>query len=295
MSPRHRLEALLLGLALWFFGRLSLDRASALGGWIGRRLGPRLGLSDRARGNLRQAFPELDEGRIEAIVGGMWDNLGRVAAEFPHLAKFRCYQADPDGVRRIEVVGAENIDLAGQSESGAIFFSAHLGNWELTPLSAVQRPLALVTVYRQANNPHADALIQAVRQRVGGDHLPKGAAGARGLVAALRHGRSVALVVDQKQNDGIAVDFFGRPAMTAPAAAELALRYGCLLIPARVERLGGARFRITIEPPLELAQSGQREDDVAETMARVNARLEAWIRQRPEQWFWLHRRWPDCT
>ncbi|MDP6270784.1 MAG: lauroyl acyltransferase [Alphaproteobacteria bacterium] len=292
-DPRHRLEALLLRLALWFFGRLPLDRASALGGWLGRGLGPRLGLSKRARRNLGRAFPDLEPGRIEAIVGGMWDNLGRVAAEFPHLARLRCYQAAPDGVRRIEVVGAENVDLAGQSEAGAIFFSGHLGNWELLPLVALQRPLALISVYRKANNPYADALIQAVRDSTGGEHLAKGGAGARGLIGALRRGRAVALVVDQKQNDGIAVDFFGRPAMTAPAAAELALRYGCPLIPSRVERLGGARFRITIEPPLELVETGEREADVAATMARIHARLEAWIRARPEQWFWLHRRWPD--
>ncbi len=290
---RHRLEALLLRLALWFFARLPLDRASALGGWLGRSLGPRLALSERARGNLRRAFPEMDQGGIEAIIVGMWDNLGRVGAEFPHLAAFRCYGPDRDGVSRIEVVGTENIDLAGQSDSGAIFFSGHLSNWELPPLSACQRSLPLISVYRQANNPHADALIQGVRAGTGSEYLAKGGAGARRLIAALRRGKAVAMVVDQKQNDGIPVDFFGRPAMTAPAAAELALRYGCPLIPTRVERLGGARFRITIEPPLELAQSGEREADVAATMARVHARLEAWIRHSPEQWFWLHRRWPD--
>ncbi len=101
------------------------------------------------------------------------------------------------------------------------------------------------------------------------------------------------MLVDQKLNDGIAVPFFGRDAMTAPALAQLALRFRCPVVPARVERLGGARFRLTIYPPMGLPDSGDHDADVSETMRRVNAHFEDWIRARPEQWLWLHRRWPD--
>jgi KDO2-lipid IV(A) lauroyltransferase len=101
------------------------------------------------------------------------------------------------------------------------------------------------------------------------------------------------LLVDQKLNDGIAVPFFGRPAMTAPALALLALHFDCTVLPARVERLHGAHFRLTIEPPLSLARTGNRTADAAALMTEVNRTLERWIRHRPDQWFWLHRRWPD--
>ena len=101
------------------------------------------------------------------------------------------------------------------------------------------------------------------------------------------------MLVDQKLNDGIAVPFFGRDAMTAPALAQLALKYRCPVVPARLERLDGARFRLTFQPPMELPDTGDREADVFETMRRVNAIFEDWIRARPEQWLWLHRRWPD--
>jgi KDO2-lipid IV(A) lauroyltransferase len=94
-------------------------------------------------------------------------------------------------------------------------------------------------------------------------------------------------------NDGIPVPFFGRPAMTAPALAQLALRFDCAIVPARVERLKGARFRLTVFPPLELPRTGNRHADTLAIMTRVNAILESWIRARPELWFWLHRRWPD--
>jgi KDO2-lipid IV(A) lauroyltransferase len=101
------------------------------------------------------------------------------------------------------------------------------------------------------------------------------------------------MLADQKMNDGIALPFFGRPAMTAPALAVLALRFDCDVLPARVERLAGARFRLTVYPPLPLPRSGDHHADVAMLMILVNQTLESWIRDRPEQWFWLHRRWPD--
>ena len=101
------------------------------------------------------------------------------------------------------------------------------------------------------------------------------------------------MLVDQKMNDGIAVPFFGRAAMTAPALAQLGLRYRCPVVPVRLERLAGCRFRVTIHPPLSFPDTGDQAADVRTTMTAVNALLEGWIRAGPEQWLWLHRRWPD--
>jgi Kdo2-lipid IVA lauroyltransferase/acyltransferase len=109
----------------------------------------------------------------------------------------------------------------------------------------------------------------------------------------LRQGDHLTMLADQKLNDGVPVPFFGRDAMTAPALALLARRFDCDLLPARVERLKGARFRLTVFPPLGLPRSGNAHADVAALLGEVNRTLEGWIRDRPEQWFWLHRRWPD--
>jgi KDO2-lipid IV(A) lauroyltransferase len=123
--------------------------------------------------------------------------------------------------------------------------------------------------------------------------IPKGAVAARRAIATLRRGAHLTMLADQKMNDGVAVPFFGRPAMTAPALATLALRFDCDVLPARVERLRGAHFRLTVFPPLALPRSGDPQVDAAALMAQVNATLERWVRDRPEQWFWVHRRWPD--
>jgi len=267
---------------------LPLDAASTLGGWLARLIGPRLGVSHRARRNLSAAMPELPHDAIERIVRGMWDNLGRVAAEYPHLPQIRIFP--PGG--RVETRGVEHLDRAIAAQRSAIIFGGHLGNWEIAALAAGQYGIEVAQIYRALNNPLVDRMIAHFRGS-GSEFIPKGRVASRGALAALRRGAHVSLLVDQKLNDGIAVPFFGRSAMTAPALALLALHFDCAVLPARVERVGGAHFRLTIEPPLPLPKTGERAADVAALMAAVNATLEGWIRQRPEQWFWLHQRWPE--
>src|SRR5271170_3834880 len=283
-APRfgHRVEA--WGAAAFFgaFGLLPLDWASALGGALARRIGPFLGVSKRARLNLRRAYPELPDAEIERIVVGMWDNLGRVAAEFPHLRKIRVFE--PGG--RVEIHGFENIDRAVAAGRRMIVFSGHIANWEIGSLAGVQYGISVAQIYRAANNPLIDRLIARLR----GDReefIPKGAVAARRVIAALNRGVRLGLLADQKMNDGIPVSFFGRPAMTTSALAFLALRFECDVFPLRVERLAGARFRVTVSPALPLPRSGDRQADAASLMTAVNATLEAWIRDRPELWLWV--------
>jgi len=270
------------------FAALPLDCASALGGATGRLIGPFLGISERAWRNIRCAFPGSSESEIAGITRGMWDNLGRVTAEYPHLRKIRVFE--PGG--RVETHGFEYIDQAVAAGRRMIIFSGHLANWEIGMLAAVQYGISVSQIYRAANNPLVDRMITRFRGDAG-ELIPKGAGGARGAIATLRRGAHLTMLADQKMNDGIPVPLFGRPAMTAPALAALALRFDCDVLPARVERLGGAHFRLTVFPPLPLPRTGDSHADAAALMAQVNAILERWIRDRPEQWFWVHRRWPD--
>jgi KDO2-lipid IV(A) lauroyltransferase len=124
--------------------------------------------------------------------------------------------------------------------------------------------------------------------------FPKGAAGGRGALAHMARGGYPGILIDQKLNDGIAVDFFGRPAMTAPALAALALRFRCPVVPGHAQRIAPARLRFVVDPPLELPDTGDRAADIAALTREVNATLERWIRACPESWLWLHRRWPDA-
>ena len=270
------------------FGLLPLDWASAIGGALARTIGPRLAISKRARLNIRRALPELADHEIAKTIAQMWDNLGRVAAEYPHLRQIRVFE--PGG--RVETHGFEHMDRAVAAGRRMIIFSGHIANWEIGMLAAVQYGVEVAQIYRAANNPLIDRMITRFRS-IGGELIPKGTVAARRAIAVLRRGAHVTMLADQKMNDGIPVPFFGRPAMTASALAALALRFDCDVLPARVERLGGARFRLTVFPPLPLPSSGDHHADVATLMTRVNQTLEGWIRDRPQEWFWVHRRWPD--
>jgi KDO2-lipid IV(A) lauroyltransferase len=288
VRPVDRLEALAAALAFGAFRVLPIDSASAIGGALGRRIGPFLGISRQARRNLKRALPELSDHEIGRIVPAMWDNLGRVAAEYPHLREIRVFE--PGG--RVETHGFEHMDRAVAAGRRMIIFSGHIANWEIGMLAAVQYGIRVAQIYRAANNPLVDRMITRFRGE-GGELIPKGAVAARRAVATLRHGAHLTMLADQKLNDGIPVPFFGRPAMTTSALASLALRFDCDVLPARVERVKGAHFRLTVFPALPLPRSGNPHADIADLMAQVNAVLESWIRDCPEQWFWVHRRWPD--
>lgn len=285
-STRQRGEALVVRLVFALFGLLPVDAASAVGGAIGRWIGPRLKVSAVARRNLGAAFPTWDRAAIEATVVRVWDNLGRVAGEFPHLDYLIAH--------RLEVVGAEHIHALRDDGRPGLFFSAHFGNWELGIGAAGRQGLPLTLVYRAANNPWVEDIYRKGRtvMRQAGQ-IQKGSEGAREIMAVLKAGGHVGMLVDQKMNDGIQVPFFGRDAMTAPAVARFALKFGCPVVPARVDRVHGAHFRLTLLPPMDLPDSGDTHADTLDMMTRINAIIEDWIRADPGRWLWLHKRWPD--
>ncbi len=280
-----------IGLAfIWgLFRLLPIDAASGLGGWLGRSIGPRVRISLTARANIRQALPRLTPAQVDAVIAGMWDNLGRNFGEYPHIGRFY-----PSG--RVEIAGLEYALQLRDDGIGGIFFSAHYGNWELLSLSSVPIGMPPAVVYRHANNPLSERLIQWIRIKAyhplqGAEYIRK-KKGLRPLLRALREGKHLAMLVDQKLDQGIPVPFFGREAMTAPALAQLAMKLRIPVVPMKMERLHGARFRLTFYPPLEFQRSADMDADVMAAMRQINTMFEDWIRERPDHWLWLHNRWP---
>ncbi len=271
--------------------------ASNLGGSAARLIGPLLPVSRVADTNLRSAMPELDRAARRRIVRGVWDNLGRTIAELPHIA------AIPKNSRRgpgWEMVGEEHLFAQAARGGPAIFVSGHLANWEMMPPAVATYGMRLHSMYRAPSSKAVDELLLELRREAMGLRtagklkllFPKGAAGARTAIRHMMHGGYVGLLADQKMNDGIEAHFFGLPAMTATALAALALRFRCPVIPGHVERLGPARFRLICEAPLTLPDTGDNRADQLSLTQTVNSTLERWIRERPESWLWLHRRWP---
>lgn len=281
MDLLQRAEAALLWLVYHGLRALPLDLSSALGCGLMRVLGPLLPQNRRARRGLELALPGRDHRRI---LGDMWGNLGRMAGEFPHSLEFA------KDLTRMELIGAEPVLAMREAGQPMLFFSGHIGNWELTYPLMARLGIEGAGVFRAPNNPHVSWLFdRAAYPHIG--MIPKGAAGARKSIEVLNAGKSLALFVDQKMNDGIQVPFFGLPAMTAPALASFALKFGYPVVPLRIVRKKGAYFRVEFGEPIYFHKSGDRNADLLAAMTRVNGILEGWISDYPEQWLWLHRRW----
>lgn len=285
----YPLQTVLMYLFYGIFRLLPVDAASALGGLLGRTLGPLLiSGNHRALHNLALAMPELSDAERRGTVRGMWDNIGRTMGEIPHIQDLR----EPG---RMEIVGLEHVTGADVDSRPLILVGAHTGNWELSGAWTAKHIGGLGIIYRPPNNRTADRLIHRIRVAAGLTLIRKGNEGTKAAMKILSQGGRLGMLVDQKLNRGIAVPFFGRDAMTTPALAMFALRFDCIVVPARVERLGGAHFRMTFDPALKIVPTGDRHSDIRAIMAQVNTVIEGWIRKRPEQWIWMHRRWIDSA
>ena len=287
---KYRLEALVLTGCLALIRLPGLDRASAIGGFLGRTFGPRLGITRRARRRIMRAMPELGEAEVERIVTAMWDNLGRVAFEYAFIDTFR----REDQRHRIEVVGMEALRAHAASGEGGLLLSGHFGNFELLPVAMNREGFTGGEVYRPANNPYVNEWMLNMRSaKTGSVQIPKGRKGTRDLLTILRDHGFVAMLFDQKMNEGIEVTLFGIPSMTTPAPAGLAIRLGTVMFPACIERLQGANFRVTLYPPIKADPDAETMSETIRLTQVLNDFLEARIREKPENWFWLHNRWAD--
>ncbi len=285
-----RLEVLAYDFVRLLMLPFSLAQVSRFGGWLFRKIGPKTSKHHIARTNMQLAFPDASETQIAGWLEKSWDQMGRTFAEFPLLHRIKVFE---DG-SQVEVVGLEILQKLKDDKKGAVLVSGHFANWELMAAVFSQAGLPVRVTYRPTNNPYFDKRVRAERERYGIRLMvPKsGPRGAKELITALRSGDSVALLNDQKFNEGIEIPFFGHGAMTAPGPTRLALKTGVPLIPMSIERTGGTKFRVTIHPPLDLQNTGNRHKDIENGVLKITRFIETQIQAHPTDWFWVHRRWP---
>ena len=259
-------------------------------GWFGRILwrGPWLKRSNQiARANLKMVFPEKSLEEIETILEEVWDNLARLVADYMYFKSM-----DIRNPNSFEIRGEEHLQALREDEKPGILMAGHLANWGIVSIAALQGGLPISQIYRRFNNPIADWMIKNSQVQGGMKVLWKGSDGGKKAYKVLKKGGHLVVFIDQKMNEGIPVPFFGREAMTATAPARLALKLNCPIVPVRVERIEGIKFRVTYYPPVKIEPSGDIHKDIYAVMLQINGLLEAWIRERPGQWLWVHSRWP---
>lgn len=274
---------------------LKPDTASNFAGAVLRTIGPWLPEHRIGRDNLAAAFPEKSADEIEHILRGVWDNLGRAGAEFAHID--RLWDYDQSRQRKGRILDSDETERIAISlrDDGkpALIFAAHLGNWELAAVGARSYGLDTTVLYRAPNVPAISQAIIDMRAGCMGMLLPTSLDAPVKLAEALQRGSHVAMLVDQYYVRGVPVTFFGRPTRANPLIARLARQIDCPIHGIRVVRYPGNRFQLRLSEAIDTPRDTEGKIDIERTMQAITTMVEGWIREHPEQWLWVHRRWRD--
>jgi KDO2-lipid IV(A) lauroyltransferase len=268
-------------------------RMSDFAGNLMRKVGPRLREHRIGQDNLRMAFPEKSDAEIEQILADVWDNLGRIGIEFAHLDRIWDHDPDKPGAGHIEF-SQETVDrFIRLRDDGkpALVFAAHLANWEMPALPGAAHGLPSAVLYRAPNIGAVADMVLNTRGVNMGELIKTGLDAPMRAADALAAGKHVGMLVDQYYVRGVPVTFFGRETMANPLIARLARQIECPIHGTRVVRLPGHRFRAVLTEAVAPARDTDGRVDIAGTMQRITNVVEGWIRDTPEQWLWLHRRW----
>ncbi len=240
--------------------------------------------------NLHIAFgQEKSESEIQGIARRTFQNLGMMAVEF-----FRIPKMDAEMFKeRVKIEGLEEALKLLEKKKGALLLIGHFGNWELMGLMSkvIGNPI-MVIAKPMKKNRWVDEFITKIRNASGLEVIPNVKA-SRKVMKALSQNRLVGILIDQraKRSEGVWVDFFGKKAPSTPALAVLGMRTGAPILPVFMIRNGFQKHRLLIQEPLQLVDTGDVNKDVETNTQLINHTLESMIRQYPDQWFWVHRRW----
>lgn len=275
--------------------RISRQRMANVLGRLMRAVGPWISEHKTGRENLRNAFPDKSPEEIEKILGGVWENLGRVAAEFAHIDRIVIHnpgRASETANADVMIDDATYATLKRLDERPHLVFAAHLANWEVPALAPRQFGYPTSILYRRPNIGKASDAIVAMRARCMGNMVAAGLDAPLKLGRALENGDHVAVLVDQHTTQGVDVLFFGRRAKTNPLIAQLARLTGAPIRGVRVMRQpDGNHFVGEFTDEIPLARDAEGNVDIQATMQAITNVVESWVREHPDQWLWLHRRW----
>lgn len=238
--------------------------------------------------NLKSAFPEKDMAEIMTIAKGVYRTLGIVAAEF-----FDIPSLNKDNINDlVEIEGLEHCKKALDKNKGILMFGAHFGNWELFAIAFSLALKPMVLIYRTLDNPILDNLVLQVRSCTGNMLIDRKLA-MRRMLRSLAKNEIIGLLIDQNtiSSEGVFVDFFGQPACTTNGIALLALHTGAPVIPANIVRLSNGKYKMIIKEEMQIVRTGYQNKDILINTQNFTRVIEDTVREYPDQWLWLHKRW----
>jgi len=283
-SIKYFIQFLIIFILFLVFKVLGLRLASYISGKIISLIGPFFRSKNLIKSNILKALPNLDKNEIKNISKMMWNNYGRILAEYIFIKKFRMSNAE----NNIKVIGQKKLDAIKESQEPVIFISGHFNNFELMAMHLEKSGISLAAVYRPLNNKFLNFIMEIIRKKyICKNQIKKGISGTKQLLSFFKKKTSIALMIDQRVSEGVKSNFFQHEAFTTTIPAQFVKKYKCKIVPIYIERTQGVNFTLTIHDPLEYSNT-----ETIETITlSLNILLEKMILKNPEQWIWSHNRW----
>ena len=258
--------------------------SSKIGGKLFEIIGPIFRSKKLIHTNIKKAFPKNNSVEIKKLTKLMWNNYGRVFAEYMFIKDFRFEKINS----KIEIIGQEILDEIKKSNKPVVFISGHFSNFELMAMQIEKAGIKLSAIYRPLNNIFLNRIMEKIRKKyICKNQIKKGIAGTRELIKFQRNNYSIALMIDQRVSEGEKVNFFNQEAYTTTIPAQLAKKFDMPIVPIFIERINDTNFKIKISKPVNFLKS----DSIKDITSKLNVIIEEMILKNPTQWIWSHNRW----
>ena len=285
---RYFVEFIIVVIFFTIFKIIGPKLSSNLGGCIGKYFGPFLRKKEIIKKNIFFAFPNISEKEMNKLINKMWENIGRVFAEYAHLNKFSIY--DKKKIK-INFTNKINIEKLKNYNKPIVFFSGHFSNFELMGVCLKELNFNIGVIYRPLNNIFVNPIWELIKINSSSTLIEKGPKGSKKLIKHIKQNNSLGLLVDQRLSSSIHVPFFGRPATTTTTPAKLAIKHGALLVPMFIKRVNEIEFEFFIDEPIVINKTNNYKQDIFNIAKSMNKKIEEFIISDPAHWLWSHDRW----
>ena len=281
---KYFVQFLLTILFFIIFKILGPSISSNFSGKIFEFLGPLFRSKKIIETNIKRAIPNISSEELKKITCMMWNNYGRIFAEYIFIKDFRFGKLNS----KIEIIGKEILDDIKKSNKQVVFISGHLSNFELMAMCLDKSGIKLCAIYRPLNNIFLNIIMEKIRNKfICKNQIKKGLGGLKKLISFINKNYSTALMIDQRVSEGILSNLFNTKALTTTIPAQLVKKYNMPIVPVYIERISGINFKLEIKEPIIFS----KEDTIQDITNQLNKILEKMILKKPEQWIWSHNRW----
>ena len=283
-SIKYFIQFIIISFLFLIFKFVGLNFSSYLSGKIISFIGPLFRSKNLIKSNILKAFPNLSQRKVNKITKKMWNNYGRILAEYIFIKGFRVSKFE----NNIEIEGQHILDKIKKDNESVIFISGHFNNFELMAMQIEKSGINLAAVYRPLNNKFLNSIMERIRKKyICKNQIKKGISGTRLLLSFFKKKTSIALMIDQRVSQGIKSNFFKHEAFTTTIPAQFVKKFKCKIVPMYIERIKGTKFKLTVYEPLIYSD----HESIESITLDLNRILEKLILKNPDQWIWSHNRW----